>query len=507
MDLRRTQLALKTRIRDLRLADRVGSVRRTVTRELRSKAFRRFGLVIFTVAFSLSGILAPFKEIKAASCVLQGNTITVDCEFNPGTYYYNGTFTVNSLVTVTAGNASSPGLVTIFADDFVVNGTISANGLGSAGAAGTCPGQPAPGGSDGNGGCHGGYGGRSSVFGNTTNVYGSATEPTALGSGGGDDNAVVGNEGGAGGGAVKIATYSATGMLSFGTLGAVTANGANAVTNQAGGGAGGSVWIDVGVLDVQDGIIQANGGNAGSSTVVGGGGGGRVAVHYASTSGIFTQSRQAFGGNRGTTLNMAAQVGGAGTIYQKAAADPNGSLVLDNRNMADSSAMTRLVSPTSLPLKSLAIRNDAHFIIPVGYDVPIDAGGSLTGGSAADNQPSLWIFGAVEFPSEAMTVAGLNIHQTGTIGRLKYLTFDNGFFGIDTSSADFSAGRGNRLETLTLSGTNSTYFSATSTTPLCVDVFHAKGVSVVSHATNTTTHAHSLVVSATTSLTIESTPP
>src|SRR5688572_1815040 len=99
---------------------------------------KRASVLYLLFLFVLSGTLAPFKEIKAASCALQGNTITVNCEFAPGTYWYTGTFTVDPLVTVTAGSASSPGLVTIYADTFSINGTINADGLGNGGGKGPC---------------------------------------------------------------------------------------------------------------------------------------------------------------------------------------------------------------------------------------------------------------------------------------------------------------------------------------------------------------------------------
>ncbi|HET7093301.1 MAG TPA: hypothetical protein VFI22_07485, partial [Thermomicrobiales bacterium] len=282
--------------------------------------------------FILPGILAPIHRVNAASCVLQGNTITVDCEFAPGTYYYNGTFTVDDGVTVAAGSAASPGQVIIIADDFAISGAISANGLGSAGMAGSCPGSS---GIAGGGGCHGGEGGRgkvstTAVSGGAT-VYGSASEPVDIGSGGGDDSNTGGTQSGAGGGAVKLVTYSATGTLGFGASGSVTADGANSSSIEAGGGAGGSVWIDVGIYDVQNGSVTANGGNGtGSGTSGGGGGsGGRVAIHYASASGTPIQARQAFGGNRGTTTSFAAQPGAPGTLFVWDKDEYGGDLTID----------------------------------------------------------------------------------------------------------------------------------------------------------------------------------
>ena len=89
------------------------------------------------------------------------------------------------------------------------------------------------------------------------NAYGFAEVPTNVGSGGGDDTDIALQQGGRGGGAIWLGTYSATGTLSFGTLGAVTANGENGTSGQAGGGAGGTVYIDVGTIDVYVDVIAS----------------------------------------------------------------------------------------------------------------------------------------------------------------------------------------------------------------------------------------------------------
>src|SRR6188472_774280 len=117
MKQRNVQLASQTSKRGLRLADRTGRVQRT--------SVKRVAVSALTLLLILSGTLAPFKSSQAASCVLQGNTITVNCDFAPDTYFYTGTLTIDPGVTITAGSQSSPGLVTIYADDFVINGTVS----------------------------------------------------------------------------------------------------------------------------------------------------------------------------------------------------------------------------------------------------------------------------------------------------------------------------------------------------------------------------------------------
>jgi hypothetical protein len=100
--------------------------------------------------------------------------------------------------------------------------------------------------------------------------YGSATVPTALGSGGGNQTGGSGL-GGAGGGAIKI--------LTAGTLalnGTISANGVTPA--YAGGGSGGSVWLVANTL-TGAGFISAAGGDG---TFYSGGGGGRVVVAAAS---------------------------------------------------------------------------------------------------------------------------------------------------------------------------------------------------------------------------------
>jgi head-tail adaptor len=110
-----------------------------------------------------------------------------------------------------------------------------------------------------NGGSHGGRGGFGNAGGILGDVYGSATQPVLLGSGGGNSR---------GGGALRL---NVTGNLNV--EGAIRADG----QANADGGAGGSVWITAGSLSGL-GTIAANGGNYTDGSY-GGGGGGRVAVY------------------------------------------------------------------------------------------------------------------------------------------------------------------------------------------------------------------------------------
>jgi hypothetical protein len=126
-------------------------------------------------------------------------------------------------------------------------------------------------------GAGGGYGGRGGNGATTTGgqVYGSTARPADLGSGGGAETDGGGN-GGAGGGRLRM---SIAGTLTVdGTIRADGGNGSGSTSADHGGGAGGSIWIDVDRV-VGTGSITANGGSAGGGSGGGGGGGGRVAVY------------------------------------------------------------------------------------------------------------------------------------------------------------------------------------------------------------------------------------
>lgn len=122
----------------------------------------------------------------------------------------------------------------------------------------------------GNGGSHGGQGAGPNQSAMT--LYGSATAPEDLGSGGSGGYAV--GPGAAGGGAIRL--------IVSGTLtnnGTISANGA-AAPSYSGGGSGGSVYVTT-VVITGAGSITANGG---ANPV--GGGGGRVAVYYVTNNGF-----------------------------------------------------------------------------------------------------------------------------------------------------------------------------------------------------------------------------
>ncbi|MBZ5630062.1 MAG: Ig-like domain repeat protein, partial [Acidobacteriia bacterium] len=114
------------------------------------------------------------------------------------------------------------------------------------------------------GGTYGGLGMNSGLP-----IYGSATAPVDLGSGGSGNYCYAGPDGGNGGGAIRL--------IVSGTLtnnGVISANGGDGAC-ASGGGSGGSVYVTTGNL-TGSGIFTANGGASDH-----GGGGGRFAVYYA----------------------------------------------------------------------------------------------------------------------------------------------------------------------------------------------------------------------------------
>src|SRR5690606_16508627 len=94
--------------------------------------------------------------------------------------------------------------------------------------------------------------------------------------------------------------------------GSILANGASGSSH--GGGAGGSIWLDVGTLRSETGTgeIRANGANGSGNG--GGGGGGRVALYYETMEGFPSSSISASAGTRDST---ASKHGAPGSLYIK----------------------------------------------------------------------------------------------------------------------------------------------------------------------------------------------
>ena len=232
--------------------------------------------------------------------------------------------------------------LTVTGDVVVASGgSINANGIGYGGAPsrylGIGPGSGSSSGGtffDGSGGGHGGNGGMSSSNAVGGACYDSLYQPILLGSGGGASYAGPGANGG---GAIHIA---ATGNVDID--GVVSANGADASYDRAGGGAGGSVWIIAASVSGA-GSISADGG-AGAPMYGGGGGGGRIAIQCGTNT--ISGTMTAYGGS-------GFQTGGAGTIFTQITGQ-NGLLVVDNGGRAGTNSTVTL--PT---LADVIIRGNA----------------------------------------------------------------------------------------------------------------------------------------------------
>ncbi|MEI7580129.1 MAG: hypothetical protein WCJ58_08965, partial [bacterium] len=201
------------------------------------------------------------------------------------------------------------------------------------------------------GGAHAGFGGNGQAYAGGTTTYGDYKLPDKLGSGGGRYNA---DAGGNGGGAIKL---SVTGTLLVN--GSISANGDQGITGDqgTGGGAGGSIWLNVGALTGSS-TISTNGGNAiDANWDGGGGGGGRIALYYTSND-IPLTSITSYGG-RPLGGDYNAQKGGAGTIFMKSTVAANGNLIIDNYqtdwNQTNPFKVAYTVLPTSLTVDNLTI--------------------------------------------------------------------------------------------------------------------------------------------------------
>jgi len=158
---------------------------------------------------------------------------------------------------------------------------------------------------------HGGYGGDYPSIYYGGSAYGSVTNPTTIGSGGGNTVA----NGGFGGGALKL-TVSGTLDVS----GSIQANATGA--GSYGRGSGGSVNITAGTI-TGSGPIEVNGEE---SAPQGAGSGGRIALYY--TTNTHTGDVTAYGGS--SALGRPA---GAGNIYTKASTATYGDLLIDNNGV------------------------------------------------------------------------------------------------------------------------------------------------------------------------------
>jgi hypothetical protein len=293
------------------------------------------------ITVSGGGTLIVNGRHTIRSLVVQNNGLvthqqgfTFDYSGGAGTDVINGMW-----LNVQADPAGTGGNVTVQLD-----GRIDATGRGFINNAG--PGAGASGGyfaccAAGSGAGHGGTGatvGNSPVApGGAT--YGSATEPSHLGSGGG----IAGGAGGPGGGAIRL-TVSGT----LHVQGAVRANGANGTGAEGGGGSGGSIWVDAGSLS-GTGLIVADGG-IGNRGFGGGGGGGRIAVYSGS---------QAFGGTITAFGGTGAFKGGAGTIWTRQSSQERGDLFVANNGAGGRTPLPETVTSVN----QLTVASGAELVV------------------------------------------------------------------------------------------------------------------------------------------------
>jgi hypothetical protein len=163
-------------------------------------------------------------------------------------------------------------------------GRIMVDGLGH--YIGQGPGAGSSTNQTGSGGGHGGRGG-ASAYSAGGSVYDSIDQPMLWGSGGGQGTGVPEWTGSQGGGAIRL--FVGGHLLLNGQL---SANGNDAVQDDAGGGAGGSILLLANLFS-GNGSVTAHGG-AGNLNKGGGGGGGRIAV-YAPVN-VFAGTIAALGG-------------------------------------------------------------------------------------------------------------------------------------------------------------------------------------------------------------------
>jgi hypothetical protein len=311
----------------------------------------------------LRDLAAPAGELRLANCGL----LTAARTDLPDTHtVVPGALRV--LDGAVAGAARGIALrVTVQGDAEVAAGAgISLDGRGHLIATGPGAGT---GGSPGSGASHGGRGGSGEHASGPT--YGSFTEPSAFGSGGG----LSGVSAATGGGALTLVVA--------GTLrldGALSARGDSATTvtpaYDPGGGAGGSIRVQAGTF-AGTGRVDAGGGRGFDQG--GGGGGGRIAVEYGTST---------FAGELlacGAPASVAASAGAGGTVWTRDTDEPLGTLRVancDRWSLARTDLPdTATTVPGSLEVRDAAIVSVARgrtLAVTVQGDLEVEAGAALS---------------------------------------------------------------------------------------------------------------------------------
>ena len=279
-----------------------------------------------------------------------------------------------------------------------------------------------PGSQFGAGGSHGGLG---SVYNNSgipAAVYDDFTNPTDLGSGGGNWTT---SAGGAGGGVLIL---HAINVVNDNTI---RVDGALCAASAAGDGGGGSVNITSATLS-GIGTIEAKGGGSGAGT---GGGGGRIAVNYLDLS-TLNQAGISVDGGQG---NYGARASN-GTIFLKLQSQGSGELVVDGQS--GSTAWTTLSIPSGYTFTNITLRNSARVVT----DSPIKVVGRLllTGNSILTHSQGI-VSGLAIDAASVQIDAGSAIDVTGrgySGGSANYGLTLGGITGSQTGAGGSYGGKG-----------------------------------------------------------------
>ena len=312
---------------------------------------------------STASIAADDSSYKNESITVNGCTLTVD-----GTHRFADMTLINGAVLTHSGpeEALLNPLDISIAGDVLIEAGSSINVSQKGYVSGEGPGQGADATNYAGGAGHGGNGGR--ALDNTVRGenYGSLTEPSTLGSGGGIRGGYY--DGGSGGGTLKL---TVNGQLTLN--GDILANGGSG-QYCAGGGSGGSIYLTAGTI-TGSGSVTADGGN-GYSSNSGGGAGGRIAVYYDTLDDTITMS--AYGGS-------GYEYGGTGTIYLKSSqANSSELLLLNNEN---TSGNTRGATPVSGVYETVTIRGGGTIALLQTGPVSMDAL-SISGNTAVTHPPN-----------------------------------------------------------------------------------------------------------------------
>ncbi|MFV1968111.1 MAG: Ig-like domain-containing protein [Pirellulaceae bacterium] len=257
--------------------------------------------------------------------LIDGATVAID-----GSHAFNSVHLVNGAILTHSANTTTA----TYKLDFAVNEQVIVDASSRIDVSGkgypqwmAAPGAAVP--TRASGGSHGGSGGDGYVNsnpGSAGSVYGNYADPNELGGGAGFTHSTTT---GSGGGLVRIeaaSLYLDGQILSDGQRSQGPSGG--------GGGAGGTIYVEVGFL-TGSGSMHARGGNGvgfvyyGSNTGGGGGGGGRVAVYASDSSGFDLQGVTATGGFGSKGGSFIGAPGGAGTVYLRDTDEAVGTLIID----------------------------------------------------------------------------------------------------------------------------------------------------------------------------------